>query len=238
MRYLITIAYDGSKYYGFQRQDGKITVQGELEKALTIINKEPVIIKGAGRTDRGVHAYGQKAHFNLSLNILPAQLLLALNHYLPDYIRITKCQQESDNFHARFDVKQKTYEYQIYCDNNNPLFFDYYYCYRANYNLHQMRLAAKKMVGIHDYKNFVSGSRNNSQAILYKIKIKQQGKIIVISLTGKSFYRYMVRNIVGALIAVGLKQKPVNYIEELLTGDTKCCVTAPANGLYLMDIKY
>ena len=125
MRYLITISYDGSKYYGFQRLNNEKSVQSELEKALSKINKSEVLLKGAGRTDRGVHAYDQKAHFDLDINITPNGLKKAINSLVKPYVYITDCKEVSDEFHARFSVVQKTYVYKINLGEYNPLLNDY-----------------------------------------------------------------------------------------------------------------
>ena len=108
MRYLITVTYDGSKFFGFQKLNNHLTVQNELEKVLTKINKTQVFVKGSGRTDRGVHAISQKCHFDLSINIEPERLINALNSLLNDYIFVTCCEYVDKDFHSRFNVKRKT----------------------------------------------------------------------------------------------------------------------------------
>ena len=113
MNYLITVSYDGSKYYGFQRLNDYNSVQGELEKALSIINKNKVEVKGSGRTDRGVHAIGQKVHFELDVKIPPERLINAINSLLSDYIRVKDCVYVSDDFLARFNVIEIIYTYII-----------------------------------------------------------------------------------------------------------------------------
>src|SRR5574344_95143 len=135
MKYLITISYDGSNFYGFQRQNKKRTIQNEIEMALSIINKKKTEIKGAGRTDKGVHAYGQRACFLLDYEILPARLKKALNDILPNDIYITDCEVVNNAFHPRFDVKEKTYVYKINIGAYDPLLNNYYYqmMYPINY---------------------------------------------------------------------------------------------------------
>lgn len=238
MRYLIKIAYDGSKCYGFQKLNNQQTVQNEIERCLSIINKKPVTIKGAGRTDRGVHAFGQRAHFDLDISIHPQNLIFALNRILVDHVRILDCQEVDNNFHARFMVKKKSYEYHIYCRKDNPLLIDYAYCYDYKFNIRKMRKAAKLMSGSHNYINFVSGPRNNYEAIVDKIKVVKSKKEVIITFTGKSFYRYMIRNMVGALIEVGQGKKDLEYINDLLNKSNIDCTKAPANGLYLMEVEY
>ena len=238
MRYLIKIAYDGSEYNGFQRLNTFKTVQGEIENCLSKIYQQPVEIKGAGRTDKGVHAFGQMAHFDLALKVDLNNLKNSLNKYLDDSIRIISCISVNDDFHARHSVKKKKYVYYIYCKRDNPLLFDYTYCYEDNFNIKQMKKAAKKFIGIHNFKNLVSGSRENYSAVIYKIKIVKKKNMIIISFVGKSFYRYMVRNLVGAIFEVGRGKKELTYIDDLLAKKDIQCYTAPPNGLYLMEVDY
>ena len=238
MRYLIKIAYDGSKYNGFQRLNNFKTVQGEIESCLSKIYQQPIEIKGAGRTDRGVHAFGQMAHFDLDQEVDLNNLKYTLNKYLDENIRIISCQAVNAEFHARHSVKKKKYVYYIYCKRDNPLLNDYAYCYEDNFNIKKMKKVAKKFIGIHDFTNLVSGSRDNYNAVIYKIKIVKDHNMIIISFIGKSFYRYMVRNLVGAIIEVGRGKKELTYIDDLLEKKDIQCFTAPPNGLYLMEVEY
>ena len=125
MRYLISVTYDGSKLYGFQRLNKHKTVQGELERVLTKINKTMVVVKGAGRTDRGVHAFDQRVHFDLSVDIDPESLRTAINSRIDDAIYVNSCKEVDNDFHARYDVKQKIYEYIINEGEYDPLLNDY-----------------------------------------------------------------------------------------------------------------
>ena len=240
MRYLIRISYDGSKFNGFQRLKSGKSVQEEIEKALTKINKKEVIIKGAGRTDRGVHAIDQCAHFDLDIDIQPKQLKRALNSLVKPYIYIKDCKIVDDNFHARFLVKKKTYLYKINLGEYNPLLNEYVHQEINRLDLKAMKQASKEFLGIHNFKNFVSGSRDNYEAIVYKIKFKKKNNILVVEFTGKSFYRYMVRNLMGALIEVGKHKIDKKYIRDMLLDYEKeiNLPTAPSCGLYLVKIEY
>lgn len=239
MRYKITVSYDGSKYYGFQRLLEKPSVQKYLEEALSTINKKEVTIKGAGRTDRGVHARGQCCHFDLDVAIPADKIPAAMNRLLPESIRVLDCEPVSDDFHARFFVKKKEYVYKIYLGKNNPFLEDYTLEYPYPLDIHRMKKAAKLLLGVHDFSNFVSGEREDSTSILYKISFVKTNQILEIHFVGKSFYRYMVRNLVGALIKIGSGKEDLSYIEALL--DPKSGVvptTISPNGLYLMKIMY
>ncbi|MBE6160941.1 MAG: tRNA pseudouridine(38-40) synthase TruA [Firmicutes bacterium] len=240
MRYLISISYDGSKFNGFQRLKDNNSVQRVIEDALTKINKGSVVIKGAGRTDRGVHALDQKAHFDLDINITEEGLKKAINSLVKPYIYIKDCVQVNDDFHARFNVTEKKYVYKINNGQYNPILSDYVYYEKNKLDIELMKEASKEFLGVHNFKNFVSGERENYEAIIYDISFSEVNGIIEIEFTGKSFYRYMVRNLVGALIEVGKGKIDKEYIKDMLDNYNKKRVlpTAFARGLYLKNIKY
>ena len=240
MRYLARISYDGSKFYGFQKLNNHSSVQDELEKALTKINKSIVLVKGAGRTDRGVHAYGQCLHFDLNINISTDHLKDAVNSLVAPSIYVNDVTLVSDEFHARFDCLEKTYEYIINLGEYEPIGNDYMYNYNHKLNVKNMKKAAKYLVGPHSYKAFVSGTRDNYNSIITSVKIKKYHETLTITFKGKSFYRYMVRNMVGALILVGENKKEPSIIQDMLEHQKKLAnyITVPASGLYLVDIKY
>lgn len=241
MRYLISVSYDGSAFYGFQRLNKKKSVQSELEKALTKINKTVVLVKGAGRTDRGVHALDQKVHFDLSISIEPKRLVNALNSLVDDAIYIKDAKIVSDDFHARFDVKNKTYTYNINMGEYDPIKNNYIYNYNRTLDVKMMKKASKVLLGKHSFKAFTSGERESYNSIIEKIKIDvDKNKVLHITFKGKSFYRYMVRNLVGALILVGCGKITDKELKEMLEcGKNKYnYMTVPASGLYLMKIEY
>lgn len=240
MKYLVSVSYDGSKLYGFQRLNRKKTVQGELERVLTKINKTVVVVKGAGRTDRGVHALDQKVHFELSINIESKRLKEAMNSMLDDAIYVTKCEIVDDAFHARFDVKKKIYQYVINVGEYDAIKNDFLYNYNHKLDIKAMKKASKYLIGMHSYEAFTSGERESYNSIIYNIKIKKRKDLIYITFEGKSFYRYMVRNLVGALMLVGRgKIDPIGVKEMLLCKSNKYnYTTVPANGLYLMKVDY
>ena len=240
MKYLISIAYDGSKFYGFQRLKGHDTVQKKIEEALSIIAKEKIEIKGAGRTDRGVHAYDQKATFNLNINIDEEHLKLALNSLVAPYIYITDVQVVDDNFHPRFHVLKKEYIYKINLGEYNPLIYDYMFEPNYKLNIDKMKERAKIFKGVHNFKNFTSGERENYECIIYNIEFKENNNILEIKFTGKSFYRYMVRNLVGAMLDVSNNKISLEDIKEALEHPEikKQFKTAIPNGLYLNKIEY
>ena len=238
MRYLISIKYDGSKFYGFERLKDKPSVQKEIEDALTKLNKKKVEIKGSGRTDRGVHALDQKASFDLDVDIPIERLKDAINALLNDYVYINYCEIVKDDFHARFNCIRKKYTYFINLGEYDPISQDYVYNYCRNLNVGKMKKAAKYLIGMHSYEAFTAGDRENYDSVIYHIDIKKRSDMLELSFEGKSFYRYMVRNLVGALIQVGEgKIEPIK-IKEMLEKRKNITnyITAPANGLYLVDV--
>lgn len=240
MKYLISISYDGSKFYGFQRLIGHNTVQKKIEDALSTIAKESIEIKGAGRTDRGVHAIDQKATFNLNININQDLLKLALNSLISPYIYITNIKVVNNDFHPRFQVVKKEYIYKINIGEFNPLYYDYIYEPNYKLDINKMKECAKLFIGIHNFKNFTSGERNNYECIIYNIEFTEKNNILEIKFTGKSFYRYMVRNLVGAMLDVSNNKVSLDEIKEALEHPEikRQFKTAIPNGLYLNKIIY
>lgn len=239
MNYVIEISYDGSKFFGFQRLNEEVSVQKVLEEALTKINKQTVEVKGAGRTDRGVHANGQCVSFKLDVDIDETGLKRALNSLVKPYIYVRDVKVVDEDFHARFSVKRKTYIYKINLGEFNPQIEDYVYQTEFKLDVDKMKEVAKLYLGVHDFHNFVSGEREDYTCIVYDIRFYQVGDILNIEFEGKSFYRYMVRNLVGMMIEVGRGKDDISKVKEMLeTKEEKPGYTAPACGLYLEKIEY
>lgn len=237
MRYLMEISYDGSKFYGFQRQNNLRSIQLDIENALSMYFGYPIIIKGAGRTDRGVHAKGQRAHFDINNNINISKLKKFLNSELKN-ITIKNIKKVSDSVHSRFSVKKKHYSYRITFDKTK--YNSEYMYFQNNLDIKKMKIASREFIGVHNFQNFVSGLRDNNECIIYNIRFKKNFNELVIHFYGKSFYRYMVRNMVGALIDVGKHKVYIERITELLNSPKtdKMLSTAPAKGLTLEKIYY
>lgn len=239
MNYVIEISYDGSKFYGFQRLNEDMSVQKALEEALTIINKQSVEVKGAGRTDRGVHANGQCVSFKLDVNIDANGLKRALNSLVKPYIYVKDVKVVDEDFHARFSVIKKKYIYKINLGEFNPQIEDYIYQSEFKLDVDKMIEVSKLYLGVHDFHNFVSGEREDSTCIVYDIKFSKEKDILNIEFEGKSFYRYMVRNLVGMMIEVGRGKEDISKVKEMLeTKENMPGYTAPACGLYLEKIEY
>ena len=243
MRYLIKFSYDGSAYAGFQTQKGKETIQEKLEAALTKVNnsKKTKII-ATGRTDKGVHALTQYGHADINVNITEAKLKRALNSNLPDDIHIIETKIVDDKFHARYQVKSKTYKYIINIGEYNPIERNYVFQYNYSLNIEEMKRAIKYFEGKHDFRAFVTDNKEKENCVrtITKVSITKEHEKIIITFKGDGFLRYQVRNMVGILIRVGEEKISPEDVEKILKSKdrTKTGKTAPAEGLYLVDVEY
>lgn len=240
MRYLLTIKYDGSKFNGFQRLNDNDSVQKKLEDALSIIAKSDIKVKGAGRTDRGVHANGQCCHFDANINIDSDKLVYILNNIVRPYISIINCKKVDETFHARHSVKYKHYVYKINLGEFEPLKADYYLQPSYKIDIKMLKKVSKLFVGLHNFKNFVSGKRDNYESIIKNIEVKTKNNILTIDFYGQGFYRYMVRSIVGAMVEVARGNVDIEVVKSMLDNPNvkKTLPVAPACGLYLEKIWY
>ena len=246
MRYLITIAYDGTLFSGYQKQPRERTVQGELEKALKEINGgKKVTAHASGRTDAKVHAMAQKVHFDLDTKITVDKLEKALNSLLPEDIYVKKAEEVNDDFHARFSAIGKEYIYILNMGEYNPLERNYVYQHNKKLDVVEMERAMKYLQGTHNFKSFTKADeekedyvRTISQTNLIR-DTKDVNKITLV-FVGTGFLRYMVRNIVGTLIEVGEgKRRSEEVIDILRKEDRKVAgKTANAEGLYLKNVFY
>lgn len=239
MRYLIKFSYDGTKFHGFQRQNDVKSVQKTLEDALSKVFGVEIVIKGSGRTDAGVHALDQGAHFDYDGKVSIKEIY-RLNEILNNEIIIKKCMKVSNDFHARHSVKKKTYVYKINNGKYRKDYDGYYYQVKCPLDIKKMRKASKLFIGVHDFHNFVSGFRVDYTTCIYKISIKKHGDIILMKFIGAGFYRYMVRHLVGALLDVGRGKTDINVVENMLLNENlnKKLSIVPAEGLYLEKIKF
>lgn len=238
MRYLIRFSYDGSKFKGFQRQKNVKNVQGTLESVLTKVLGVPIVIKGSGRTDALVHAVNQYAHFDYDGNITKDNIK-TMNELLDSEIVIKGLKKVSNDFHARHSVKKKIYVYKMVMGKNlKKNNYEYVVPYKLDIRL--MRQASKVLVGTHDFRNFVSGDRDNYETTIYKIKIYKWGNKIYYKFVGTGFYRYMVRHLVGALLDVGRGKVDMAVVQRMVQNVSyhRSLSIVPANGLYLVDVKY
>jgi len=243
----LTIEYEGTKYYGWQRQKGLLSIQGILEEKISQITQEKITLNGSGRTDAGVHALGQVANFKTNSSIPLPELPFILNRMLPLDIRIKKAEKVDNNFHARYSAVSKIYHYYVLNSNQNnnylPIFLrNYVYCVYKNLNLEEMKKAGKYLQGEHDFTSFAcSGSRISKwERTLKDINITRKGDIFCFHLEADAFLYKMVRTIVGTLLAVG--QGNISYLEikKILEAKNRKMAgkTVPAKGLFLMKVNY
>ena len=240
MRYKAKISYDGNMYYGFQRLNEMPTIQKELEKAVSIINKKDTVVKGASRTDKGVHAYGQVVHFDLDYEVPVDRLKTAVNAILPRDIRVREIEIVNGDFHARRSAVGKKYVYKLNLGEYDVFLDRYYLQYPYKLDIKKMEECSKVFIGAHNFKNFTAGERDNYEAIVKEINFIRNGNFLEIEFVGKSFYRYMVRNMVGAMIDVARGKHSIKEVEELLNNWDKRgqMQTASPNGLYLVAVYY
>lgn len=242
MKYLITFSYDGSNFYGYQKQNNKRTVQEEIENVLSKLNNSKVLISASGRTDSKVHALNQKAHFDFDKRIEEKKLQKAINSLLPEDIYVKKIEKVHSEFHARFDVVSKEYEYKINVGSYNPLQRNYIFQYNKKLNIDLMKQAIKYLEGTHNFKTFTKTTieEKNYVRTIYDTKIKKNGNIITIYFKGNGFLRYMVRNMVGTLITIGEEKIKPLEIKEMLKKENRkyASITAHPEGLYLKNVYY
>lgn len=240
----ITIEYDGTFYHGWQRQKNERTVQGEIEKALFTMTGEKTVLNASGRTDAGVHAFGQVANFHCNTDLSPQTFQKGLNSLTKDDIVIISCDMAGEKFHSRFDVKSKIYHYRI-LNRNLPAAIERQYTWfiRKKLDLDAMRRAINHIIGSHDFKAFegTGSPRSHTTRCIMKAEIvEQENGLIVIAIEADGFLRFMVRNIVGTVVDVGLGRITSDDFEKILLSKDRSMAgaTAPSNGLFLMHVKY
>lgn len=243
MRCLIHFSYDGTNFNGFQKQPGKRCVESEFEKALYSINNyTPTKIVGSGRTDRGVHANCQCAHFDIDIDITLYKLKCALNSLLPSDIHVFKTEFVSDDFHARYMVKSKTYKYIINCGEYNPLERNYVYQLNKTLDVDSMRLGINYFVGEHNFKGFVSQESKKESYVrkIFSADIIEKDNKIIFKFSGNGFMKYQVRNMVGTLVKIGKGKLDPSIIKEILDdyNYSKFVTTIKPEGLYLENVEY
>lgn len=237
------IEYDGSRYYGWQRQPDHETIQGKLEKVLSLLCQEETEVIGAGRTDAGVHARGMVASARLNTDLSPEEIRDYLNRYLPDDIAVKEVREASPRFHARYNALGKTYCYTCY-EGRVKSVFDrkYVTCLEEKPDLAKMQQAAELLKGEHDFRNFCVNPRMKKSTRRYvdKIEIARRGDYLTFTFHGNGFLQNMVRIMVGALLEVGCGRMTCEQLAGVLETKErqKAGPTAPARGLCLMSVDY
>ncbi len=240
----LVLEYDGSPFFGFQRQKDKPTVQGSVEKALsTLFNRPLKIGAAAGRTDAGVHAKAQILHFKTDSNLPLGKIQTALNALLPEEIAVKRAQEMPLDFHARYGARSKTYEYVILNSRvRSPLLNGKVYQYPHSLDLAGMRKAGRMLLGRQNFKVFhASGSgRKSSIRSIRRFRIEKEGDQIRFIVEADGFLYHMVRSIVGTLLEVGRgRLSPKDFAGVLKKRDRSLAgITVPARGLTLVSVKY
>lgn len=242
----LTIEYDGTAYHGWQRQPSVATIQGTIESAIHRICGEHAAVVGSGRTDAGVHAAGQIAHFETGASLTPEAWRRALNAVLPADVKIIAADAVADSFHARFSAVHKRYEYRILTRPvPSPLERRTSWHVPHRLDLSAMRRAAASLIGSHDFRAFEAadpshGAARDTQCRLTRCSIRRQGDVVVVEIESNRFLKYMVRNIVGTLVEVGVARRSAADTARILRSRDRrhAGVTAPAHGLTLIAVRY
>ena len=245
----VTLAYDGTDFYGWQVQPQRATIQGELSDAIERVTGERVLPQGSGRTDAGVHALAQVASFVLESPIPVNNLLLALNDTLPASIRVITTEEVEPQFHARHSAKAKTYEYRIFRAGIFPPFLARY-VHHHPFPLHEQAVAraSQFVLGQHDFTSFaaVDPERGKEDSEIDNVRTihfsewRREGDLFVYCVRGDGFLRHMVRNLVGTFLLAGKGTIRPEAIAQILEARSRSEAgpTAPARGLFLVNVEY
>jgi tRNA pseudouridine38-40 synthase len=240
----LVVEYDGTAYHGWQRQTSDRTIQAEIEKALAIMTRQKVALAASGRTDAGVHALGQVAHFACTTAITPVKFLKGLNSLLPADIVIISCEAVPATFHARYAARRKTYRYRI-LNRPVPTAVDTRFAWhlRQPLDLDAMQAAAGHLTGEHDFKAFegTGSPRSSTVRTIFRAELTRgDADYLIFEIEGDGFLRYMVRNIVGTLVEVGRGKLTADDFKAVLASRDReqAGATAPPQGLFLVSVDY
>lgn len=244
MRYFITVEYDGTNYHGWQIQPGYPTVQGLIEGAIFQLTGEKTTVMGSGRTDAGVHAYGQGAHFDIAKTFDPYRLCAGINSFLREEgISVVAAKVVPDDFHARFSAIKRSYVYRLlHRKFPSPLARDRMWEYPYPLDLDAIQEAIPHFIGRHDFTSFRDSECTAKSPIktIDTLEMKKDGEVIEFSVSARSFLHHQVRNIVGTLVWVGAQKIAPAEIPGIFESKDRCQAgpTAPACGLYFVDVIY
>ena len=242
-RYKLTVCYDGGDYYGFQRQNALPTVQQKLEEALSTRFQQSISVHPSGRTDAGVHAIAQVVHFDVDSEIKTSSCGSSINTLLPKDIAITSCEKVSDDFHAQFGAKRKTYLYKIcLCKIHSPLKRKYFHVCFYDLDIVKMQDACKYFVGEHDFRAFMlaNDEKENTVRTIYNLSVEKFDDEVHIRVTGNGFLHNMVRIIAGTLVDVGRGRIAPQDIQKIIASKRHVGTgkTLDPQGLYLESVEY
>ncbi len=238
------VEYDGTAYCGWQRQENGLTIQQVLEEAIQVITGEKVTVIGSGRTDAGVHALNQVAHFKSNSRLPVNNIYRGMNSVLPPDIVVKELEEVTDDFHAQHDVKSKVYVYKICNQHLRPaLGRNFFWFIRFPLDLERMREASRYLIGTHDFSCFCATGTHVKDRVrtIIDIEIKTgDDGLIEIELESHGFLKYMVRNIIGTLVEVGRGKRKQEEMKVIIESRNRkiAGATAPACGLFLKEVKY
>jgi len=243
MRIAIGVEYSGARYHGWQRQRSQDSIQERLEKALSIVANKPIRLVCAGRTDTGVHAQGQVAHFDTDVDRSDRGWLLGANSNLADDISVMWVQRVTTEFHARFKASARLYRYIILNRLSRPAILQQAVCWHyQSLSVSKMLEASRYLIGKHDFNSYRAVGCQSKSAIrvVEFIKINRSGDFIYIDIKANAFLHHMVRNIVGVLLVIGRGEQQTDWSKQVLEAcdRTKAGMTAPAQGLYFVAAYY
>lgn len=241
----LTVAYDGTLYHGFQKQRGTglSTIQESLEQALSLLTQEEITVHGSGRTDAGVHAFGQVVNFQSQTQIPVEKLPLAVNSILPRDIRVLDCENVEQGFHARFAAKRKTYCYKLYNGRHmSPFWRLYAFHVPIKLDVAKMQEAAESFIGTHDFQGFCAKEAvvTDFTRTVFDCQVRQADEMITFQVTGNGFLWNMVRIMMGTILEIGAGKRTPDDVPMLLTAGERTLsgMTVPPHGLYLVSVEY
>ncbi|MBW2615298.1 MAG: tRNA pseudouridine(38-40) synthase TruA [Deltaproteobacteria bacterium] len=240
----LTLAYDGSHYHGWQRQKNGVTIQGAVEEKIKIMTGESVKLIASGRTDAGVHAINQVCNFTTRSKIGIEEMKRGLNSLLPDDVFLRDSEYVPLEFHARYNVKSKTYEYRILNREDPDLFLRHYVWHiRVPLNAKEMAKCLTVLAGRHDFSSFRSSGSGNLDPVRTVLRAELHGPedgMLKLVIEADGFLRHMVRNIVGTVVDAGLGKIDVSGFKEILESKDRqmAGIKAPPQGLFLMNVEY
>ncbi len=239
----LIIEYDGRDYNGWQKQPNHLNIQGEIEKAIQNVTREQVELIGSGRTDAGVHAFGQVANFKINSDFPIEKMATAINSQLKQSIRILKAEEVPLDFHSRYHCHKKTYSYIIdNSDQGTAIYRNITYHVSQPLDVEKMQKAVTYLVGEHDFASFKSSGTSSKSSVrtIYQAQVLKEQERVLIMLTGNGFLYNMVRIIAGTLVQVGLGEISPEEVKNILEAKDrqKAGKTLPPQGLFLMNVDY
>ena len=243
-RILLKIEYAGTRFCGWQRQPGLRSVQEEVETAIEKLTGVKVFLNASGRTDGGVHALGQRAHFDTESRVPAEQYVLGLNHYLPEDVKIRDAREVPETFHARFDAAGKTYCYKMYLSRTrSPLRDPFMLQVIPPVDVEKMKRAANDLLGEHDFRSLhghMKKEPSSTVRTIFDAHFEENGEELTFFVTGSGFLYNMVRLIAGTLLWIGYGKLPENAFREILSSPRRVKVgkCLPGKGLFLVDVFY